>query len=107
MTAPLLMQVSNLADKCHNWKLHVYTLKHHSVKAEYLMRFFTDLADSLTSETVNNATRKHGFLDLIITNKDRMEVMEISLMGCTRAILRSITIKNVLAVVRYVNLDIV
>lgn len=36
-----------------------------------------------------------------------MEVMEISLMGCTRAILRSITIKNVLAMVRYVNLDIV
>lgn len=56
---------------------------------------------------VNKATRECGFLDLIITNKDVVEVMETSLMGWTRAILRSITIKNTLAMVRYVYLDIV
>ena len=95
------------ADKCHHWKLHVYMLKYHSVKAEYLMRFFADLANSLISHMVNKATRECGFLDLFIANTDVVEVMETSLMGWTRAILRSITIKNTLAMVRYVYLDIV
>lgn len=95
------------ADKCPHWKLHVYMLKYHSVKAEYLMCFFADLANSLISHMVNKATRECGFLDLIIANTDVVEVMETSLMGWTRAILRSITIKNTLTKVRYVYLDIV
>ena len=95
------------ADKCPHWKLDVYMLKHHSVKPEYLICFFAELANSLVSHMVNKASREHGFLDLIIANKDVVEVMETSLMGWTRAILRSITIKNTLTMVRYVYLDIV
>lgn len=56
---------------------------------------------------VNKATRECGFLDLIIANTNVVEVMETSLMGWTRAILRSITITNTLTKVRYVYLDIV
>ena len=83
-------------------------LKDHSVKPKYLMCFFfTELANSLVSHMVNKASRERGFLDLIIANKDVVEVMETSLMGWTRAILRSITIKNTLTMVRYVYLDIV
>lgn len=46
-------------------------------------------------------------MDLIINNKDEMEVMEIILTGCANAILGSTLVKNMLATVRYIKLDIV
>lgn len=46
-------------------------------------------------------------MDLIITNKDEMEVMEIILTGCANAILGSILVKIMLVTVRYIKLDIV
>lgn len=94
------------ADKCPHWKLDVYMLKHHSVKPEYLMCFFAELANSLVFHMVNKASRERGFLDFI-ANKYVVKVMKTSLMGWTRAILRSITMKNTLTMVRYVYLDIV
>lgn len=47
------------------------------------------------------------FLDLVTTNRDEMEVMEIILMGCVSAILEAIIMKNMLVTVRFVSLDIV
>lgn len=53
------------------------------------------------------ATREYDVLNLVIANKDEMEVAEIILMEYASATLGSIKIKNMLAIVRYLNLDIV
>lgn len=47
------------------------------------------------------------FLDLVIINRDEMEVMEIILMGCVSVILEVIIMKNMLVIVRFVSLDFV
>ena len=109
-TATLPVQASDLA-----WRQTDVTLgnctsilwKHHSAKAEYLIHFFTDLANTLISERVGNATGGCDVMDLILTNKDETEVMEIVLTGCANAILGSLVMKNMLATVRYMKLDII
>ena len=69
--------------------------------------FFTDLANTLISERVGNATGGCDVMDLILTNKDETEVMEIVLTGCANAILGSLVMTNMLATVRYMKLDII
>lgn len=81
--------------------------KHHSAEAEYLIHFFTDLANTLISERVGNVTGDCDVMDLIVTSKDETEVMEIVLTACANAILGPPVMKNMLATVRYIKLDIV
>lgn len=52
----------------------------------------TDLADCLIAERVDNATGECDFINLLATNKDAMEVIEVTLIGYVNTILGSIII---------------